>query len=60
MHIVSKSLPLDNTWSPSRRVGVAPLVKTLLVEALCRTSNWRRQDRLARIVRSVWPEFHDA
>ena len=58
MHIVSKSLSLYNTWSPSRRV-LAPLVKTFIVAALCRVS-WQRQATLARVVRWIWPGFRDA
>ena len=43
----------------SRRVGIAPLVKMLLVEALCRVSCWQRQVALTRIVRRLWPGFRD-
>ena len=46
--------------SRSRRVGVAPMVKTLIVMALCGVSCWRRQDHLARVVRWIWPGFADA
>ena len=56
MPSVSKSLPLHNTWSPSRRVGLAPLVKALLVAALSQVS-WQRQVTLARLVRWLWPGF---
>ena len=40
-----------------RVVGVAPLVKALLVAVLCRIRCRRRQVWVARTVRSVWPGF---
>ena len=47
------------SYSQSRRLRVAPVLKALLVAALCRLS-WQRQVQFARTVRSVWPGFSDA
>ena len=51
---------ITNAGPLIRRVGIAPLVKTLTVAGLCRVSCWRRQVALTQIVRRLWPGFRDA
>ena len=54
------AVPISVHHSRSRRFALAPLIKTLTVEMLCRVPFWRQQNQLAKILRWLWPGFRDA